>query len=300
MLTPPVSADYNWCIACQEFGHIYNREASSACLHNELERRCPVQYRNQAAIIAKPFVPVGIRNSSKSGTLFASPGITKTTNDRRTRSSFSRALETINENTEIMEKHGLIFQGPKQIKERLLELEKNSAAKSQSKKKNFFNNIRDPYRQRPSYLLSSRLAVSEWPQTQPLYTDLSQILEKDPIFENAREGDVFNRPGNFQSYFPSTRFRINREWREDAENDELFINKAGRLGLEGKCLRCGSAARIVDVEGDIVMCRTEPMCTMACGKGYWFWSDGEGREAFHCRCLPILGQQPEPVWVRPE
>lgn len=86
---------------------------------------------------------------------------------------------------------------------------------------------------------------------------------------------------------------------EVAMNDELCINKAGRLGLRLQCLTCGMPALVCDEEGDLVMCGTDPMCTVGCGVGFPFWCDEYGFPRERCKCLAVIGQVPNVAWLTP-
>ncbi|KAF2273097.1 uncharacterized protein EI97DRAFT_445197 [Westerdykella ornata] len=123
---------------------------------------------------------------------------------------------------------------------------------------------------RPSvWLPKQSLAVDEWPESQPIYRDVKiqdpQSREWVSIFKDG--GTFFNHPGNFQPYFPPTLVRLTSWHLKHAEDGNNPINKVAKRGLEFVCVGCKTPSVVRDAEDDVVMCDTDPACTLGCGTG---------------------------------
>ncbi|KAF2250020.1 hypothetical protein BU26DRAFT_294236 [Trematosphaeria pertusa] len=319
---PPVAADFKWCILCEEFGHYADANATD-CRRGEYEKRCPPQFKSQVVVARQPFVPAGFNAAANgraaSNNAAGAFGATTTFyhkcvfDDCRAKLGPwyipcpPKGQSIICRNCHRANAHP---SGParRDSKVELLDMVLKfissngnggsaSALTKKSRKQKILDAIKNPYLKRPSILLSKRLALYEWPQSQPQYTDMAASKDKSPIFHPMHE---FNMPGNHQAYFPAVKFHISEAMMEHAKNDEYNINKAGRMGLVLKCLKCDMPAKVLDDEGDLVMCGTDPMCTVGMGTGYAYWADEKGVPRGSCRCLKILGQSSEPGWVAPK
>ena len=167
------------------------------------------------------------------------------------------------------------------------------------------------YRKRPSTVLSKKLAVKMWPDSQPAYHDLTYSPTrgrfKAPIFNpSVTEGryklgfpglTYFNKPGNFQDYFPAAKFKLWDEWIDAMKDDSLVINKAGRMGLLLFCWTCRTEGRVVDAEMDYVMCGNDVMSTAGMGAGQCFWLRQSGWSVNRCDCTHV--DMPRWAWVDP-
>lgn len=313
---PPEPADYKWCILCEEFGHFMNN-GSRDCNQAEYDQRSPPQFRNQATAVRQSYVPPSFSNAATTST-YESPNVNTT-------SFFHKCVNPICHanigpwlipaprlgQSIICRKCGVSNSHPsadrRDSKIELLRLvaqllDKRGGSGSSDEegrkcKKSIIDAIKNPYLKRPSMALSKKLAFHRWPERQPQYTDLTMQLGKAEVFKN--NGSYFNEPGNHQTYFPAAKFRVTENMVEICNNNELFINRAGRLGLRLCCLTCGMPAMVADDEGDLVMCGTDGMCTVGCGPGSPFWVDEYGAPRQRCRCLPVIGQVPNVAWIAP-
>lgn len=159
----------------------------------------------------------------------------------------------------------------------------------------------DDHRKRPSWALTKQLAIKTWPDRQPVYNDQRALKAKSPVFAthpSLGNGYYFNEPGNFQLYFPATKFKLTNEMKITALDQSAPINRAGRMGMELRCATCGARGLVVDDETDLVMCGTDAWCTIGMGSGsLGIWQDDWGTLSTACRCIFIIGQFPRPVWV---
>lgn len=149
---------------------------------------------------------------------------------------------------------------------------------------------------RPSVALPRHIAVERWPSHQPRYDlNLRRATNYEPIFN--QNVDVFNFPGNNQSYFPPTLFRLTEKMRAERDEDEHPINQAGRLGRARVCRSCKTRAFVMDAEGDLVMCNAEAPTTVGMGTGKIVW-DRVGDWGV-CRCSILLPGYAEHAWIAP-
>lgn len=160
----------------------------------------------------------------------------------------------------------------------------------------------DLFKKRPSWALSKKLALLTWPDTQPVYNDWRHFKNKSPVFATDFQGNngyYFNQPGNFQLYFPATKFSISHAMWVTLTDKEAPINKAGRLGMELRCANCGARGVIVDDEGDVVMCAVDGWCTIGMGYGHTgVWQNGYAQMKKKCDCLSLIGQTTRSIWTQ--
>ncbi|KAF2871584.1 hypothetical protein BDV95DRAFT_43945 [Massariosphaeria phaeospora] len=305
--SPPDPVEYRWCIFCQDFGH---KATDCESDRDEFDQRCPAQFKNSTDVIKPAFKPAGF--SAASTVPFGGSNLTTTCATRgcEKKLTFSSIAGGFG-STVICPRCATVNRHPSERKNSQVQLIESIFSGLQGmygdgglapnrfkrkRKSQLYEATPDQFK-RPSVKLSKKLALDgTWPERQPRYTDMSDQGKKPRFASN-----IYNEPGNYQSYFPAIKFKIRDEWVQTARDDSLLINKAGRLGLVLQCRRCDAEARVKDAEGDFVMCGNDVMCTVGCGTGEALWVDERGRPAQtgRCRCLPILGQVSEPRWNSP-
>jgi ribosomal protein L44E len=150
---------------------------------------------------------------------------------------------------------------------------------------------------RPSVAIPRHLAVTRWPESQPRY-DPSTRRESSGEYLFNQDEDIFNIPGNMQSYFPPQLIRLTDMDREIRDDDRHPINKTGRMGLVPICITCNTKGLVRDAEGDIVMCKTDAANTVAMGKGQGEWDRLCDKNI--CFCPFWKKGQSVQTWVYPD
>jgi hypothetical protein len=312
-LKAPVAIDYPWCIFCQEFGHWASAYACPDM--TEFNNRCPKRFQGRDGLV-KSYVSSGSSSkgaASLSDTIRGGNGWQEHLADHggdviiakcmscRERLVF-RAMPGKLGDAVMCSKCKTWNPHPasalrKDSKVELFQeirklMEATTSALSGSTKKKV---EKDLYKYRPSVNLPAELALDRWPEQQPRYTDLGARKEStgSPIF--SQHMDVYNMVGNAQSYFPPILIRLSGQDQREAANDELPINRAGRLGLHLECKGCGTPGVVRDDEGDLVMMATDAANTLGCGWGYAEWSGTHYK--LKCKCNTIVGKASNPVWL---
>jgi hypothetical protein len=196
-----------------------------------------------------------------------------------------------------------------ELAQRYLEKGNTDSDGSKNKRSGSWNNLqsfRNPYGKRPSAWLPTRL---DFDSRQPTYFDGSRNFGKETFRDN---GAYFNKPGNHQIYFPAATWRITLTDVNNAVDDSLDINRAGRLGLRMFCATCHTEFMTKDCDNDIVMTGTDVWNTVGGGPGMSFAEDRNhsydhnrpndqqvGRwTKERCECILINNQQPDKRWYR--
>ncbi|KAF2258949.1 hypothetical protein CC78DRAFT_586530 [Lojkania enalia] len=301
----PVASEFPWCIFCDAFGHTAN--SGMTCDRSDYDRRCPTAFQNAVIPSKQPFIPssgsrrnVILDKNSKIPVQCINPTCKQW-------HSFNRAVGQMSENIwctscgwwnphPTARKHSIESFAEK------LHILKNSLDSDESllrflgieptKKNKAQSWDLEPYKHRPSTLLSQTNVLNYWPDKMPFHTDLGARGENGNSFYRdifdlgsvdqkyiiqAPEGTfafpLYNSPGNAQSYFPAIKVRLNAEHLEQHINPELPINRAGSYGAVPMCQNCEVAAVVWDSEGDAVMCGTDPNNTLGCGTGLLKWGN---------------------------
>lgn len=157
----------------------------------------------------------------------------------------------------------------------------------------------DPYLDlghRPSALLKKGHLLIGWPSQQPRYTDQNIIVPTTgkPLYA-ANGEDIFNEPGNAQTYFPPIIFKASKGDLEIQDQAKHPINMGGHLGMTLQCRVCKCDSVVIDDEADIVMAGTTKANTLGLGIGTPLFL--QTAHPTKCRCLIINGGNPELEWT---
>ncbi|CAI6334192.1 unnamed protein product [Periconia digitata] len=329
---PPEPASFLWCIICEEFGHSAKKPSSSKpCNMKEFEARCPTKFRGQfdggassTRVLrsdtnrwgSTSHLMTGLAGNAISNPILevkprSMPAICEKCNSRI--GDWAIPFSDFQSNVLACPKCGKENKHPHyprvdtaletlKVMEALVSSRANTWQKL-SKKQKVDSLTRDEYKKRASWALTKKLAIATWPDRQPMYNDQRYLKGKSPVFATHPlygNGFYFNEPGNFQEYFPATKFTLSNAMKITALDDAAPINKAGRLGMELHCATCGARGMIADDENDLIMCGVDVMCTIGMGTGRLAaWQDEWGSLSLGCRCISIIGQTSRPTWVQP-
>ncbi|PVI04918.1 hypothetical protein DM02DRAFT_651093 [Periconia macrospinosa] len=283
---PPKPEEYKWCILCEEFGHFAKQNPNGACDMTKFEARCPPKFRNQLNALNNDVIMVSPTRTTRSTfsqwgssskfptaqVVHSMPAVCESCNQRigdwklpynTFQTNIIQCLKCGREN-----KHPHVPRQDNNLEwfKIAANMMSGQAGKTKLTKKQKIDAIMgDTYKKRPSWALSKQLAIKTWPDKQPVYNDQRSLKAKSPVFAThptLGNGYYFNEPGNFQEYFPATKFKLTNDMMITALDQSAPINRAGRLGMELRCNTCGAKGVVVDDENDLVMCGTDAWCTI--------------------------------------
>ncbi|KAF2732893.1 hypothetical protein EJ04DRAFT_607083 [Polyplosphaeria fusca] len=304
-LKAPIPRDYPWCLYCQDFGHWATESCDRAAYYN----RCPTRFKGQPAPTTNNFRPPGYQPAPpRDAPPTAQNAETITIGCNICSTLISFPLGPPGFYTRLCP--NCLTSVPHPFQRKLSSNSSNTSSTAQAVHaiKTLITSMFQPhpptpknpitlpsptqYLQRPSNDLVHINVFKSLPE-RPYYTDMGARRTSSNLPFYAPHHD-WNSPGNYQTYFPAVKVRLDAEHLRIHEDVDVAINRAGRLGWRLECRACGVVANVRDDEGDLVMAGAEPGDTIGCGVGRVEWGPWGGRG----RCDCYYWKEPRVEWIK--